>query len=207
VQADQFIHAYYYKFIQGNRGGRFVDAAFERNHLNREKALEEALKWWKQADFDHEQERRTLITWAPLLKDSFSRERLRGLSKNEFSEAMSMVHAVLDYGRKRKNTELGLPESQQDADTKVRIHAEQLWEQRTEDGKSPLEVLEYVIWGPGEVEQRIWRAARYEAWRLRWMQFSTYGEIVGWARPNDFPPRNERTLKGLRGLGYSVRDV
>lgn len=207
AQADQFIHAYYYKFIQGNRGGQFVDAAFERNHLNREKALEEALKWWKQADFDHEQERRTLLTWAPRLKDSFSRERLRGLSKNEFSEAMSMVHAVLDYGRKRKNTELGLPESQQDADTKVRIHAEQLWEQRSEDGKSPLEVLEYVIWGPGEVEQRIWRAARSDAWRLRWMQFSTYGEIVGWARPNDFPPRNERTLKGLRGLGYAVRDV
>jgi hypothetical protein len=29
--------------------------------------------------------------------------------------------------------------------------------------------------------------------------------VVGWARPEDTPPRNGRTNKALRALGYPVR--
>lgn len=207
AQADQFVHAYYYQFVGGHKGGHLVDAAYSQNRLNPALALDEALAWWKQAEFDNQQERRSLLDWAPQLKDMLSRARVRNLNKDEFCIAMSMVHAVIDYGRKRPNSELGLPSVQQDTDTKVRLHAEQLWEARSPQGKTPLEMLEYVIWGAGPVEERIWAAARSDQWRLPWIQFSTLGEIVGWARPDDFPPRNDRTLKGLRALGYSVRSV
>lgn len=207
AQADQFVHAYYYQFVGGHKGGHLVDAAYAEHRLNPAAALEEALAWWKRAEFDNKQERRSLLDWAPQLKDMLSRARIRTLSKDEFCHAISMVHAVIDYGRKRPNSELGLPSVQQDTDTKVRLHAEQLWEARSPQGKTPLEMLEYVIWGPGAVEERIWAAARSDQWRLPWIQFSTLGEIVGWARPDDFPPRNDRTLKGLRALGYSVRSV
>ncbi len=207
AQADQFVHAYYYQFVGGHKGGYLVDAAYAEHRLNPVGALEEALAWWKRAEFDNKQERRSLLDWAPQLKDMLSRARIRTLSKDEFCHAISMVHAVIDYGRKRPNSELGLPSVQQDTDTKVRLHAEQLWEARSPQGKTPLEMLEYVIWGPGAVEERIWAAARSDQWRLPWIQFSTLGEIVGWARPDDFPPRNDRTLKGLRALGYSVRSV
>lgn len=30
-------------------------------------------------------------------------------------------------------------------------------------------------------------------------------ELVGWARPEHFPPRNGRTSKALKALGYDVR--
>ena len=33
----------------------------------------------------------------------------------------------------------------------------------------------------------------------------TLGEIVGWANPDLFPPRNMRTSKSLRALGYDVK--
>lgn len=209
AQADQFVHAYYYQFVRGHMGGHLVDAAYAEHRLNPAGALQEALAWWKRAEFDNKQERRSLLDWAPQLKDMLSRARIRTLSKDEFCHALSMVHAVIDYGRKRPNSELGLPSVQQDTDTKVRLHAEQLWEARSPQphGKTPLEMLEYVIWGPGDVEKRIWAAARSDQWRLPWIQFSTLGEIVGWARPDDFPPRNDRTLKGLRALGYPVRSV
>ncbi len=207
AQADQFVHAYYYQLIGGHKGGHLIDAAHARHRLNPEGALGEALAWWKRAEFDNRQERRSLLDWAPQLKDMLSRSRVRTLSKDEFCHAISMVHAVIDYARKRPNSELGLPSSQQDTDTKVRIHAEQLWEARSPQGKTPLEMLEYVIWGTGAVEERIWAAARSDQWRLPWIQFSTLGEIVGWARPDEFPPRNDRTLKGLRALGFSVRSV
>jgi len=207
AQADQFVHAYYYQFIGGHKGGNLVDAAYENHRRDPGAALEEALLWWKKADFDHKQEHRSLLEWAPQLKALLSRGRVRALTEQEFCHALSMVHAVIDYGRKRSNAALGLPSVQQDTETKVRLHAEQIWESRSPQGKSPLEMLDYVIWGPGEVEERIWAAARSDKWRQPWIQFSTLGEMVGWARPDDFPPRNDRTLKGLRALGYLVRSV
>lgn len=207
AQADQFIHAYYYQFVGGHKGGHLVDAAYAEHRLNPAGALDEALNWWRRAEFDNTQERRSLLDWAPQLKRMLSQARIRALSKSDFCHAMSMVHAVIDYGRKRPNSELGLPSVQQETDTKIRLHAEQLWEARSPQGKTVLEILEYAIWGPGSVEERIWAAARTDQWRLPWVQFSTLGEIVGWARPDDFPPRNDRTLKGLRALGYSVRSV
>lgn len=119
-----------------------------------------------------------------------------------------MIHAVIGYGRQRANAQLGLPQTQHSRDLKVRLHAEQLWEARTEDGeRTPLQVFDYVLWGGGEFERRIWAAARDPGWRLPWVQFGTLGEMLGWARPDEFPPRNDRTLKGLRALGYLVREA
>jgi hypothetical protein len=208
AQADQFIHAYYYKNIQGGLGGGRVDAAFEQHRANPESALQDALKWWRNCDFDYHHEQRTLLVWAPRLRDLLARGRLLALSKDEFVEALSMVHAVIDYGGKRPNTQLGLPQTQQSRDLKVRLHAEQLWDARTEGGsRTPLQVFDYVLWGGGEAERRLWAAARQPEWRLPWVQFSTLGEMLGWARPDEFPPRNDRTLKGLRALGYPVREV
>ena len=200
AQADQFIHGYYYKHIQGGLGGGRVDAAFERHRANPEGALREALQWWKNSDFDYQHEERTLLVWAPRLRELLAKGRLPSLSKDEFVEALSMVYAVIDYGGKRANAQLGLPQIQQSKDLKVRLHAEQLWEARTEDGaRPPLQVFEFVVWGSGEAERRIWAAAREPAWRLPWVQFSTLGEMLGWARPDEFPPPKRQNPKGLAG--------
>lgn len=207
AQADQFVHAYYYRFVEGHRGGERVEAAFTKNSANPAAALREALAWWKAADFDYEGERNTLFNWAPKLRALLAKDRLSTLTSEEFSSAMSMVHAFTDYASKRDNVELGLSADRQDRHAKALAHAGQLWGTRTEAGHTPLEVYKYVIWGPGAVERRIWNAARTSQWRLPWLQFSTWGEVVGWARADDYPPRNDRTLKGLRALGYPVRGV
>lgn len=48
-------------------------------------------------------------------------------------------------------------------------------------------------------------AIRSDEWAIPRIGLSSLGEIVGWARPDEFPPRNMRTSKGLRALGYNVR--
>lgn len=210
AQADQFIHAYYYRFIRGGQGGGRVDDAFNAHRDNPDAALREALDWWRSADFNYEHEERTLLTWAPRLRELLAKDRLLSMTKEEFVEAMSMIHAVREYAGKRPNRELGFGEGKQPQplDLKIQRHANQLWEARSETGgKTPLEVFHYVLWGTGEVEERrIWTAARDPQWRLPWVQFSSLGEMLGWARPTEFPPRNDRTLKGLRALGYPVRE-
>lgn len=66
-------------------------------------------------------------------------------------------------------------------------------------------LLNYVVWGNGSVSARLWNAIRSDDWAIPHVSLSSLGEIVVWARPDEFPPRNMQTSKGLRALDYNVR--
>lgn len=66
-------------------------------------------------------------------------------------------------------------------------------------------LLNYVAWGNGSVSARLWNAIRSDDWAIPHVGLSSLGEIVVWARPDEFPPRNMQTSKGLRALDYNVR--
>lgn len=206
AQADQFIHAYYYKNIAGHRGERIVEEAHARNRLNPDAALIEALKWWKKSDFDYEDEKLHLTEWATSLESVFAKSTLKSISKDQFVGALSKVHAVRDYASKQNKADLGLS-STASYEEKLTAHVSALWDNRSKHGTSIPELLDYVIWGGRTVEERIWEGVHSDKWSISGIGFSTLGEIVGWARPNEFPPRNNRTIKGLRALGQSVRSV
>jgi hypothetical protein len=40
--------------------------------------------------------------------------------------------------------------------------------------------------------------------KVHGLGISALGELVGWALPNQFPPRNRRTSNAIRALGYDV---
>jgi PLD-like domain len=203
VQADQFLHAVYYSRVR--EGNRYpYEAHYIRNSANPETALREALAWWKEGAFDHSFEERTIYEWAPHIRSSFSRDRIRSLNKSAFVSAFSMIHAVRDHASKQANVELGLPDSPQINEDKVLKYAEAMWDRRSINGKSVLELLEFAIWGQGEVAERLWLATHDSTWTIPHIGLSTLGEVVGWARPTDYPPRNMRTSKGLRALGFNV---
>jgi hypothetical protein len=207
AQADQFIHAYYYRYIKGHRGSSIVDAAHSKNRVNREQALKEALEWWRAADFDYSEEKRHLLQWARQLQAALSRERLHMLSMEEFIGALSKVHAIRAYGGKRRNADLGIETETAKLEDKLIPHLTEIWNARSKQGKTVVEILEHVIWGNGPIERRIWDGVESETWSIPGLGFSALGEIVGWARPNDYPPRNDRSIKGLRALGQEVRSV
>lgn len=204
VQADQFLHAYYYKQVKdGNRHP--YEEFFARNSKNPEMALRDALDWWHAADFDHSFEERTIYEWSPRLHELLARDRILKLSEEEFVDAISRVHAIRDHAIKQENEHLGLPDSPQAGDDKVQKFGEWLWRQRSREGKTVLDLLNYVVWGNGSVAARLWNAIRSDQWAIPHIGLSSLGEVVGWARPDEFPPRNMRTSKGLRALGYNVR--
>ena len=207
AQADQLVHAYYYKQVVGPNNSHPFDEFFQRHRLDKKAALDRALAWWKASEFDYWHEQRTLNEWAPRLRELLAKDRLPSLAKTDFVEAMSMVHAVIDYGKKRRNADLGMPPERQDEDLKVARHCELLWETRSSSGVTPIQTLNRVVWGTGPVERRVWDAVRDPHWRIPGIGFSTLGEVVGWARPDESPPRNDRTIKGLRALGFDVKSV
>lgn len=204
VQADQFLHAYYYKHVKdGNRHP--YEEFFVKNSQNPELALREALEWWHAADFDHSFEERTIYEWSPRLHELLGRDRILKLEQDDFVDVVSRVHAIRDHAMKQENEHLGLPDRPQDGDIKVQKFGEWLWKQRSSDGKTVIDLLNYVIWGNGSVSARLWSAIHSEQWSIPHLGLSSLGEMIGWARPDEFPPRNMRTSKGLRALGYNVR--
>lgn len=204
VQADQFLHAYYYKQVKdGNRHP--YEEFFARNSKNPEVALQDALEWWHAADFDHSFEERTIYEWSPRLRELLARNRILTLNEEDFIDAISRVHAIRDHAIKQENEHLGLPDRPQASDDKVQKFGEWLWRQRSREGRTMLELLNYVVWGNGSVAARLWNAIRSDQWQIPHIGLSSLGEIIGWAHPDEFPPRNMRTSKGLRALGYNVR--
>jgi hypothetical protein len=51
----------------------------------------------------------------------------------------------------------------------------------------------------------MWDALTDSRRKVELLGVSSLGEIVGWALPDLYPPRNGRTSKSLRSLGYDVR--
>lgn len=204
VQGDQFLHAYYYKYVKPHTEKNAYLREYEKHKRNPEAALSHALAWWKQADYDYEHENYAVHERSTKLREFLAKGRIKSLSQQEWVDTISLVYAFGDHASKIENAELGLGTDPGSEAKSLRL-AEILYTQGTLSGTmSAPDVLDYVIWGPGEVADRIWAASHNRAYKLRHMGQNIYGEIVGWARPDDFPPRNSRSSKALRCLGYEV---
>lgn len=82
-----------------------------------------------------------------------------------------------------------------------------LWEMKREDSQLHIkDLLEFLIWGQTvpSMSERLWMVTTDHKWRYDHFGRSSLGEAVGWARPDLFPPRNNRTNKALRALGHDV---
>jgi hypothetical protein len=206
AQADQFLHAFYYGQVrEGTRSMHWE--YFERNKSNPEKALQEAMEWWRSLNEPPQNEDRTLYEWAPFLREKLSKDVLLSLSSPDFVSLCSKTHALKDHSLRVKYTTFGspVPLPKMNSDERIRLLAEWLYQQRSSRG-GVLDTLYYVLWG-GPIEDtpnRIFEAALAPDWKISHLGISTIGEMVGWALPDYFPPRNGRTSKALTALGYEV---
>jgi hypothetical protein len=207
VQGDQFLHAYYFQQVRPMSERDAYERDYQAHKGNPEAELKRALQWWKGGDYDHEKEERMVHTYAKRLRELLTKGKIRTLKEDEWVEALSMTHAFGDHANKIPNSDLGLGEYPGN-EVKTETLARMLWSQSSLSGRfTAPEVLDYVIWGPGEVAKRIWSASYRAEYKLRHIGPNILGEIVGWARPTEFPPRNTRTSKALRALGYDVQIV
>jgi hypothetical protein len=205
VQADQFLHAYYYQRVREGSAHPY-DQYFEANKNRPEQALQEIVAWWRSGTYDHHHEENTVYAWAPTLRTLLSANKLLTLAESEFVRLVSMVHAMRDHAAKQRNVWLGLAETQQPLEIKVEAFARRLFAARSAEGKSALDTINYVLYGgaPSELAIRLWAGTRSATWRIPHIGLSSLGEIAGWAMPNIFPPRNGRSSKALRALGNNV---
>ena len=66
-------------------------------------------------------------------------------------------------------------------------------------------MLQYLIWDDRvPVAQRVWNVVYEREWKLDYFGIGCAGELIGMARPNEFPPRNNRVSRVLYALGFDV---
>lgn len=73
-------------------------------------------------------------------------------------------------------------------------------------GWSPPRLLEFLLFGGpwDETPDRLFKCVYDPVYKIPRLGLSAPGEFVGWGLPEHFPPRNDRTNKALRALGYDV---
>ncbi|WP_287361630.1 phospholipase D family protein [Mesorhizobium sp.] len=206
AQADQFLHAHYY---QNTFDGRRADyeTHFKSHQTNPGLAEETALSWWRSLKSAPNGEDLTLNKWAPYLRQMLSAERIMATTEGEFAEILSHIHAAIEYARRVSNRAVGLQEGPPyNMSEKVIALAKHIYKQPERGGPSPVATLNYVLYGgpAKELPSRMWDALHDPKLRIENFGISAMGELVGWALPNQFPPRNGRTSKALRSLGHDV---
>ncbi len=204
AQVDQFLHAHYYHGIGGDRRPEAIEQGYRDNRNDPRGALLKTMAWWKVSDFDYHEEAKHLGPWAEELKQSLAKSKLPNLTRDEFVSALTKVHAIRSLGSRRNEATDGLSRTR---DQLITEHVERLWLQNEASGGRILNVLSFVIWGTGDPAVRVWQATHDERWMVKNLKTSAFGEVIGWARPEEYPPKNGRTLKALKSLGFAVRSL
>lgn len=207
VFADQFLHAYYYNRVRDGVNYPYREL-FKTNSTNREAAIQKEIDWWRALPSAPSSEDIHTTQWAPEAKRLLTSESLRTMTVVTFQELCLRVHAVRDHAKRVSSTTLGLQQGMQHLpqDDRIREFAKWLYAQKSHDGSSTSEVIDFVLHGGGitEVPDRIFAACFEGTKKIPHLGVSSIGEMVGWAMPDDFPPRNGRTSKALTALGYCV---
>lgn len=206
AQADQFLHAHYYQRTFDGRQAMY-EHHFLSNRKDPEAAVRDALDWWRRLEAPPTSEEITLNDWAPFVRSMLAPDRVARLAEDELAEIFLRVHAIRDHARRVANRVVGLPDMRQySIEEKTRALAFHVHRTRTAGGLTAPQVLDHVLYGgPADrLADRLWGAMTEPRLKVDHMGVSAFGEIIGWALPDEFPPRNGRTSKALRSLGYDV---
>ncbi len=208
VQTDQFLHAYYYNQVAD--GHRFpYDEFYQRHRLNSDQALRNALKWWAQWETPRSNEDIHINEWAPFLKVKLAKDAIQTLKADEFAEVCARIHAMLDHSRHLKLDEMGIGQAGEIVKQEERVirYGQWLHGQKNRSGQTAPVLIHWVLYGGSrdQVPTRLFEACNDEKRKIEHLGISSLGEMVGWAMPDVYPPRNGRTSKALTALGYKVR--
>lgn len=206
AQADQFLHAYYYeRTFDGAKAD--YPAHHEKNKGRRDAALAEAIAWWRSLPQAPGSEDHMLNVTAPALRAALAEPRLTAMTGADFRAVCGGVHAIADYSRRVRNRAVNLPDgTRYTIPQKLDALAARIWSDQGTGGRRVRALLRHILYGgpSDQLPERLWQGIDDPRQKVDGLGISALGELVGWALPDRFPPRNGRTSKALRALGYPV---
>lgn len=206
-QADQFLHAYYYNQVVDGLSHPF-NAFHERNRSSPRDATIEALKWWAGLPEAPSEEDVNLTERAPTVRQILDQDYVRNMNLDDLERLLLSNHASRDHLIKLPASFLGLTTGESiPLEERVPLFGGWLLSCRNGRGQKFQELLHYILYeGKWQDTPRRLFEAQYDPQRkFQHIGINQLAEMVGWARPEHFPPRNGRTSKALRALGHNVR--
>ncbi len=206
-QADQFLHAYYYNHV-GERRAKPYEAYYENNKKISNSVLIEELQWWGALKAAPTNEHEMLHVNAPLLHKLLNNEKILSITLEDFELVCRNTHATGAYVIKLSTALLGKPESiYLSQDDRYPLFAKMIYSQKNKQGWNILKLLNYVFYEGKDVDlwERLYNAGRTSEYRIPNYGLNSIAELVGWVRPEVAPPRNGRTSKALRAMGFDVK--
>jgi hypothetical protein len=126
----------------------------------------------------------------------------------KFFDVCMGINAIKDYSRRVPNKAVGLTDdgTQYTIPQKVAALSARIWNDQSSNGARVKALLRRVLYGDSseQLPERLWESVTDPKWKIDGLGISALGELVGWALPDRFPPRNGRTSKALRSLGCDV---
>ncbi|WP_272691238.1 phospholipase D family protein [Providencia sp. PROV132] len=207
-QTDQFLHAYYYNKVKQKDNTYPYEELYQTNSKNPQTALTNMLSWWKSLPVPPSNENDNLQVKAPLIRQSLQRSNIQSLKENDLLNIIHSTHATMDHLIKMSSESLGEPNKKTlTRNERLPLYTKLLMSLHNQKGQNIFELLEFVLYG-GKAEnmwERIYLAGKDENYKFANYGINSIAEVAGWARPEDTPPRNGRTNKALRALGYPVK--
>jgi hypothetical protein len=208
IVTDQFIHAYYYSIINNEEEKSYPTCKkyYEQNKDNRDLAITNALSWWKRLDGAPTNEDVYIKEWSIINGMLLSKEKILCLTEEELIQCYLHNHAANNHSRQMIKETLKLPRNEKATNEEcTRAMGKYHFEFKNKLGMNILELFNYVIYDEKEpIEIRINKALS-DDYYIPHVGQSLLGELIGWARPDDYPIRNNRVNKTLLALGYDVK--
>lgn len=188
-----------------------IEDMYNRNRRDPGAATDALLaEWSASSDVDPASEFARSANEAPQkLQEWLSPTSLSIVDSARLADILHATHAAREHIKQISRDELGLPDvGQVSSYERCESYASILFAAQTKKGKKDIrDLLRYVLWGDYEQRDpalRVWTATQDAEWKLPRIGTSVLGELLGYARPRKYPPRNDRALRVLRALGYDV---
>ncbi len=207
-QADQFLHAYYYKQVHQQDNTYPFEDYHRTNSKNPQAALMSMLSWWKSQSVPPSNEDIHLGIYAPYIREHLSKNNIGSLTEDKLYQIFAYTHATMDHVIKMSAETFGYSaKTSLNKEERAVLFTKWIMGQTNQKGMTIAELLNYVLYGgkPSLMWERIYLAGKDEEYKFQHYGINSIAEVVGWAKPEDTPPRNGRTNKALRALGYPVR--
>lgn len=208
LHTDQFLHAYYYEKVRKERSYP-VEEFHERNRANPEAALSNAILWWRHETLQApSSESMVFERWAPIHREQLTRERLANMSAKDFVRVARCVHSINNHAKHQRREDFLDDDDQltSTTDAKCDVFCEDLYRRTNGYGWNPPRLLQYLLFdgSPDQIPDRLFDCLE-APYHIQGLKVSSLGELIGCALPDIYPPRNDRTNKALRALGWNVR--
>lgn len=206
-QTDQFLHAYYYKQVHQKDNTYPFEDFYRTNSKNPQAALMSMLSWWKSLSVPPSNEDIHLGIYAPYIRENLSKNNIGSLTEDKLYQIFSYTHATMDHVIKMSAETFVQPATKSlNKEDRAVLFTKWIMGKTNQKGMTIAELLNYVLYGgtPSFMWERIYQAGKDEQYKFQHYGINSIAEVVGWARPDDTPPRNGRTNKALRALGYPV---